>query len=98
MTEVAFKNCAPFTKCITKTNRTSINYSEDLDLVMLMYNLLEYSSNCSDTAGSFWFYSKDLGARFNADIEDNNNFKCFKYKEKLLENTRANGANGILKN
>ena len=39
VTQVAFKNCAPFTKCITKIERTIIDYAEDLDVVMPMYNL-----------------------------------------------------------
>ena len=38
---VAFTNCAPFIKCITKIDETTINDAEDLDLVMPMYNLLE---------------------------------------------------------
>ena len=42
-TQVAFKNGAPFTKCITKTYGTTIDDAEDLDLVMPMYNLTEYS-------------------------------------------------------
>ena len=43
-----------------------------------MYNLLEYSSNYSDTKGSLWFYSKDKSTAFNADIAHNdNNFKSF---------------------
>ena len=40
-TQVAFKNCAPFTKWITKTNGAAIDDAEDLDLVMAMHNLLE---------------------------------------------------------
>ena len=60
-----------------------------------MYNLLEYSSNYSDAAGSFRFYSKDEATNFNANIEDDNAFKSFKYKAKLLRNTEADGANGI---
>ena len=63
-----------------------------------MYNLLEYSSNFSDTASSLWFYAKDEVTKFNVDIEETNNFKSFKYKAKLLENTVADGTNGILKN
>ena len=67
-----------------------------------MYNLREYSSNCSETTGSLWFFSKDEGTNFNADIANTNNFKSFKYKTKLLGNTEAqpapNNANGILKN
>ena len=43
------------------------------------------------------FYSKDGATNFNADIEDNNNFKYFKYKTKLLGNTEVYGNNGILK-
>ena len=56
--EVAFKNCAPFTRCIPKTDETTIDEAENLDLVMPMYNLIEYSSNYSETTGSLWFYSK----------------------------------------
>ena len=58
-TQVSFKNCAPCTKCITKIERTTINYAEDLDLVMPMFNLKEYISNYSETTGGLLFYSKD---------------------------------------
>ena len=37
--KVIFKNCAPFTSCITKINNTKVNNAEDIDIVMLMYNL-----------------------------------------------------------
>ena len=47
-TQVAFKNYAKFTKCITKIDETTIDDAEDLDLVMLMYNLIEHSSNYSE--------------------------------------------------
>ena len=63
-----------------------------------MYNLIEYSSSYSKTTGSLWFYSKDELTDFSADIANTNNFKYFMYKAKLLENTEADGANGILKN
>ena len=59
---------------------------------MLMYNLIEYSSNYSETTGSLWFYSKDEVTNFNADITNNNNFKSFEYKAKLLGNTVAQPA------
>ena len=49
-TQVAFKNCAPFVKCITKIDGTAIDIAKDLDLVMLMYN--------SDTTGSLSFFLK----------------------------------------
>ena len=56
---MAFKNWAPYTKCSTKVDGTITDDSEDLDLVMPMYNLLEYSSNYSEATRSLWFYSKD---------------------------------------
>ena len=65
---------------------------------MPMCNLLECSSNYSDTTGSLWFYSKDEATNFNADIVNRNNFKFFNYKAKLLGNSEADGNNGILKN
>ena len=45
VTQAAFKNCAPFIMFITKNNVAIIDDPEDLDLVMLMYNLLEYNLN-----------------------------------------------------
>ena len=45
---VIFKNCAPFTKCIS----TEIDNAQDIDIVMSMYNLVEYSDNYSKTSGS----------------------------------------------
>ena len=55
LTQVTFENCAPPAKCITKIDGTTINDAEDLDLVMFMYNLPEYTSNFSDLTGSLWF-------------------------------------------
>ena len=94
---VAFKRCAPFTKSITKIDEITIGDTEDLDLVMSMYNLIEYSSNYSETTASLWLYSKDEATNFHGDIA---NFKSFKYKAKLSGNTAAqvdNAANRILK-
>ena len=51
-----FKNCAPFTKCISRINNTDIDTAQDIDIVMLMYNLIEYSNNYSKTSGSLWQY------------------------------------------
>ena len=96
--QVAFKHCAPFTKCITKIDETTIDDAEDLDLVMPMYNLIEYSANYSETTRILWFYSIDEAINFNNNIANTNNFKYFKYKAKFLENTVADGANGILRN
>ena len=46
--KVIFKNCAPFTNCISKINNTQIDNAEYIDIVMPMYNLLEYSDNYSN--------------------------------------------------
>ena len=53
---LAFKNNASFTNCISKINNVLIDNAEDLDIVMPMYNLLEYSKNYRKTTGSFWNY------------------------------------------
>ena len=51
---VTFKNCAPFTKCISRINNTDIYNAQDIDIVMPMYNLIEYSDNYSKTSRSLW--------------------------------------------
>ena len=56
---VIFKNCAPFAKCINGINNTDIENAQDIDIVMSMYNLIEYSDNYSKTSGSLWQYYKD---------------------------------------
>ena len=64
-----------------------------------MYNLIEHSSNYPETTGRFWFYSKEESINFDVDIANDNNFKSFEYKAKLLGNTAVqadNAANGIL--
>ena len=65
---------------------------------MQMYILIEYNSKYSEATGSLWFYSKDEATNCNADIVNNDDFKSFKYKAKLIGNTIAKGANGILEN
>ena len=70
-------------KCITKIDRKTIDDGEDLNLVMTMYNLLEYSSNYSVMTRTLWLYSKHKTSNFNADIIDGNAFKPFNYKTKL---------------
>ena len=53
---LVFKNNAPFIECISKINGVKIDNAEDLDVVMHMYNLLEYSKNYKKTTGSLWNY------------------------------------------
>ena len=57
--KLALKNNAPFTSCISKINNTLMDNAEDLDIVIPMYNLLEYSKNYRKTTGSFWNYYRD---------------------------------------
>ena len=56
---VTFKTCAPFTKCISRINNTDLDNAQDTDIVMPMYNSIEYSDNYSKTSGSLWQYYKD---------------------------------------
>ena len=63
-----------------------------------IYSLTEYSPNYSKTTGNLWFCSKNEATDFNVDIASANNFKSFKYNDKLIGNTVADEANGILKN
>ena len=51
---VSFKNCAPFINCISEINNTQIGNAKDIDIVMPMYNLIEYSDNYANTSGSLW--------------------------------------------
>ena len=46
--KVIFKNCAPFINCIREINNTQVENAEDIDIVMPMYNLIEYRDNCSN--------------------------------------------------
>ena len=55
----ASKNNAPFINCISKINGVKIDNAEDLDALMPMYNLLEYSKNYRKTTGSLWNYYRD---------------------------------------
>ena len=57
--KLAFKNNAPFTSCLLKINNTLIDNPEDLDIVMPMHSLIEYSKNYRKTTGSLWNYYRD---------------------------------------
>ena len=79
---VAFKNNAPFISCISKTNGIKIGNAEDLDVVIPMYNLLEYSKNYRKTTGSLWNYSRDQPSDLLS-----TNLESFKYKASITGNT-----------
>ena len=52
--EVIFKNCAPFINCKTEINNREIDHAKYIDIVMPMYNLIEYSDDYSKTSRSLW--------------------------------------------
>ena len=86
---VISKNNAPFISCITRINGELIEDADDLDVVM--YNLLEYSTNYRKTTGSSYNYHRDeLNDDADLNNHPNNNVvssSAFKYKSKLLDNT-----------
>ena len=53
---IAFKGNAPFINCISKIFGVQIDNAEDLDVLMPMYNFLEYSKSYRKTTGSLWNY------------------------------------------
>ena len=87
---ITFKNCAPFTKCISRINNIQIDNARYIDIVMPMYNLIEYSDNYSKTSGSLWQYYKDDP---NDNIADS---ESFKYKVKIKGKTPDNGNTKIV--
>ena len=54
--EVIFKNCTPFTDWMSEINNTQIDNAKDIDVVMNIYNLIEYSENYSKASRSLWLY------------------------------------------
>ena len=57
--KVIFENCSPFTSCIIEINNTQVDNGEDNDIVMPMYNLIEYSDVYSKKSGSLWICYRD---------------------------------------
>ena len=93
--KIIFKNCTPFTKCMSRINGTDIDNAEYIDIVMPMYNLIEYSDNYSKTSGSLWQYCRDVPA-----VDNNGNITnfndaiatdSFNYKAKFTGQTDNNG-------
>ena len=84
------KNNAPFVSCITRINGKLIEDADDLDIVMPMYNLLEYSKNYRKTIGSLYNYYRDELTNDNNDSFANINVvnsEAFKYKNKITGKT-----------
>ena len=79
-TRVAFKNCAPFTKCITHINDEHVDNADNLAIILPMYNLIEYSDSYSDTSWSLWQFKRDEqnmnnGNPANVTTDDSSSFK-----------------------
>ena len=94
-TKIIFKNCAPFTNCISKINNSKVDNAKDIDIVMSMYNLIEYNDNYSKTSRSLWQYCKDILA-----VNKNSNIVGFSganatgslnFKTKITSQTDNNG-------
>ena len=97
--KVIFKNCAPFTNCINEINNTQIGNAKDIDIVMPMYNLIEYSDNYAKTTGSLWQYCKNIPA-LNANDEithftEGNLTDSFNFKTKITGRTGNNGTKDV---
>ena len=83
-TNVAFKNCAPVTSCVTHINDGHVETAENLDIIMPMYNLLD---NYGDSSGSLYQFKRDESPINNAGNPLNvalDNSTSFKYKANLL--------------
>ena len=86
-TRLALKNCAPFTKCNLEINDEHVDTAENLDIVMPMYNLIEYSDNYQDSFATLYQYKRheppegDPIPNLTAD-----NSSSFKYNVNLLGN------------
>ena len=86
-TRLALKNCAPFTKCNLEINDEHVDTVENLDIVMPMYNLIEYSDNYQDSSATLYQYKRDEPPEADAvtDLTANNS-NSLKYEIKLLGN------------
>ena len=97
--KVIFKNCAPFTNCLSEINNTQIDNAKDIDIVMPMYNLIKYSDNYAKTTGSLWQYCKDIPARDNNNLVEGfmaaNLTDSFNFKAKITGQTGNDGTKDV---
>ena len=88
-TKVAFKNCPPFKTCQTEIYDVFVDDFHYIFIAILMYNLIEYSNNYSDTSGSLWKFKRDE-INCNADVTTANS-SLFKDKWNLIGNLKSDG-------
>ena len=84
---IIIKNCAPVTDYISKINNTQVDNAKDIDLVIPMYNVIEYSDNYLKTSENLWQYYRIQPALNNAGAiidfpADGNNSASLNLKEK----------------
>ena len=99
-TRVAFKNCAPFTRCVPHKNDEHVETAENVDIIMPMYNFLKYSDNYADSFGSLWQFKRNEQNINAAGIPNGvtrNNSTPFQYKSSFLKTLDA-ADNGVFKN
>ena len=97
-TRLALKNCAPFTKCNLEINDEHVDTAENLDIVMPLYNLIEYSDDYQDSSATLYQYKRDEPPEDDAvAVLTADNSISFKYKIKLLGNVTevAGNAAGV---
>ena len=90
---VAFKNCAPFRTCDVTINDEHVEKAEDLDIVMPMYNLLEYSDHYQNSTGSLYQFKRDEPPDDNANV--GNATTSLVYKSKLIKGTDDHNVNNV---
>ena len=97
--KVIFKNCTPFTNCISKINNTQVDNAKGIDIVISMYNLTEYSDNYAKTTGSLLQYCKDIPARNNnneiTEFTAGSTTDSFNFKAKITGQTGNDGTKDV---
>ena len=95
---MVFKNCAPFTYYISEINHTQVDNAKDIDIIMPMYNLIEYSDNYVKTSGSLW-YCIDIPAVNNnnaiVNFTENDLTDSFNFKVKISGQTGDDGTKNV---
>ena len=97
---ILMENSAPFTDCISEINNTQIDNGQEIEILMPMHNLIEYSDNYSKTYESLWQYYKDEPflddngaiANFSA---DNTNSALFICKTKIASKIEKGNAKNV---
>ena len=97
--KVIFKNCTPFANCISEINDTQVNNAKHINIIINLYNLLEYSDANARTSGSLWQYCKDIPAVDNnnaiVNFAENNLTDSFNFKAKMTGQTGDDGTKNV---